>query len=105
MDDVILTLEKSLSSNEQKSVSSVIRSLEESDFFEHLTIDDSASGFVLKAWNYVRSNRELYLSDPELANFAPYGLSRVEAKLNELFRSWSRLTDQKNVNSSKFAYV
>lgn len=81
----LLTLWKeSLSLTEQISVSRVIHSLETSDFFEHLTGDDSESKSILKAWNYVRSKPQLYLNDPDLANFVPYGLLRVEDKLDEL---------------------
>eukprot|EP01128_Nolandella_sp_AFSM9_P006922 TRINITY_DN3664_c0_g1_i1.p1 TRINITY_DN3664_c0_g1~~TRINITY_DN3664_c0_g1_i1.p1 ORF type:complete len:457 (+),score=39.41 TRINITY_DN3664_c0_g1_i1:659-2029(+) len=71
---------------ERTSVDYVIHSLGTGDFYEHLTPGEPELGYVLEAWEYVRStaSSDRFAKNKTLANYVPYALQRVDDYLTEL---------------------
>jgi len=64
----------SLPFTEQIPVNHILRSLESSEFYEHLTSDDPEVGFILDAWNYIHTPlmRARISTDQTLSIYLPY---------------------------------
>ena len=71
---------------ERTSVDYVIHSLGTGEFYEHLTPGEPELGYVLEAWEYVRSttSSDRFAKIKTLANYVPYALQRVGDYLTEL---------------------